>query len=292
MNRQSTCTGVPDGCWGLGQALRFQSASGLPPRNACPEALSRPRPPFSWEQLETTMRPKFVYSIDEIAIKQGVPQALAGCPFVLMPWTYPDHINEYLQDLWTGNWHSAYGADNSPLNTDYVFPRKRYRPQPSTTRETANRLVNFLHWCNEPRMHLGRGALNPLAVAERDIDRYGDQMESGLWSSDRKALSASTIGQRQIAVIQFLQWARARGYTAAADFTVSTVRRNVGSASGGRRTTLCGDISLCAVRNREQYASQLKLKCGTRSIRRRTPRSRSACAWCSSAAREPMKCAA
>jgi integrase len=185
------------------------------------------------------MRPKFVFSIGEVAIKQGVSQALAGCPLVLMPWTYPDLINEYLQDLWTGNWHSAYGVDNSPLLTDYVFPRKRYRPQPSTIRETANRLANFLHWCNEPRMHHGRGTLNPLAVAERDIDRYGDQMESGLWSSDRKALSASTIGQRQIAVVQFVQWARARGYAAAADFTARTVRRNVGSASGGRRTTLC-----------------------------------------------------
>lgn len=181
---------------------------------------------------------KLIHAIAEVALEQGVPVELLGCSFILMPSGYPDRVNEYLQDLWTGNWHATFAATpESAIGTSFA-PRKIYRPMPSSVRETANRLINYLHWCGDPKMHHGKGCLDPLAAVEKDIDRFGDQMEAGLWSSDRKALSSSTIGQRQGAVIQFLQWAHARGYAPRAEFTSSVIARKMGASSGGVRTKL------------------------------------------------------
>ena len=184
------------------------------------------------------MKVKYVFILGKLAIDEGAPSELAGCPFVLMPSGYPDRVNEYLQDLWRGNWHAAFAEPPAGAAVTPYVPRKRYRPLPSSVRETANRLVNYLHWCGAHKMHHGKGRLDPLAVVEKDIDRFGDQMEAGLWSSDRKALSSSTIGQRQLAVIQFLQWANARGYAPRAEFTSSTIARKIGTPSGGFQATL------------------------------------------------------
>ena len=183
------------------------------------------------------MGQKYVFCVGQTALSQGVPRELAGCPFLVMPSGYPDRVNQYLRDLWTGNWHPPAVADLGPQRAVFTSS-KRYRRAPSSIREAANRLVNFVHWCNEPKMHHGRGRLDPLGAVEKDIDRYGSQMEAGLWASDGKPLSASTIGPRQLEAIQFLRWAEQRGYASPDAFTIAASKRIAGVRSGGTRSTL------------------------------------------------------
>lgn len=185
------------------------------------------------------VKSKYVFTIGEKALQNGAPRDLTGCPFLLLPSGYPDRVNEYLRDLWTGNWHASFAVAEQHDARNLRFPSRRiYRPMSSSVRETAHRLANYLHWCDEPRMHHGKGHLNPLAATEKDIDRFGDQMEAGLWSSDQRPLNASTIGQRQLSAIQFLQWASARGYVPQTTFAATVSSFNHGSGGGGRRSTL------------------------------------------------------
>lgn len=185
------------------------------------------------------MRQQSIFTIGPAAIEAGVPEAYLGCPFILTPEGYPEHINRHLQDLWAGKWyHSLTTADQSASagpagHGGTRVPRMRYRPLPSTMREAANRLLNLLQWCADSRMHCGRRCLDPLRLTEADVDRYGQQMEAGQWSADGKPLSGSTIGQRQLAAICFLHWAKARGL-AATEFKAAEQRASRVILSGRR----------------------------------------------------------
>ncbi|RMC32860.1 tyrosine-type recombinase/integrase [Paracoccus alkanivorans] len=184
------------------------------------------------------MKLKYVFILGDVAINEGASREFSGCPFVLMPSGYPEKINEYLQELWIGSWCAGIATPlDSASGAPFGFGR-RYRPLPSSVRETANRLVNYLHWCADHKMHHGKGVLDPISVSEKDIARLGDQMEAGLWSSDHKSLSPTTIGQRQLAIIHFLQWASARGYAPKAEFTSTLAARKIATSNGGSCTTL------------------------------------------------------
>ncbi|OJX77441.1 MAG: hypothetical protein BGO92_10450 [Magnetospirillum sp. 64-120] len=170
---------------------------------------------------------KSVFKIGQSALDQGVPEALLGCPFILMADGCPDAANRHLQDLWRGRWH--------PDEGETVTFKRRYRVAPSTVEQVAYRLLNFLQWCGTPRMHLGQ-IIDPLRVGEEDIDQYARHMESGAWSSDGLHLAKTTIAQRQVSVIHLRKWAEHRGLAPALALKTTFSKVKQGAASGNTTT--------------------------------------------------------
>lgn len=179
----------------------------------------------------TVGRRRRVFAIDDRAVAVGVSGDLLGCPLIMTPAGCPDDVNRHLQEIWRGTW-PEYEASCDENSSAYLG-RTRYRAMPNSVRETAHRLSNVVSWCEECERHRGR-QLDPLLLTEGDLDRYGNDMESGLWSVDKsgKPLSAKTIAGRQIAAIGFILWARKRGLIDKAHFRVTERKYKAASSSG------------------------------------------------------------
>jgi len=174
-----------------------------------------------------------VFAIGPEAVAAGMPATLLGCPFILMPGGLPELVNKFLEAYWRGTWRYGDGDEETSSIEKLRRPSRRYRPMSGSVHEMAHRLVNVLQWCSDRRMHPDRASIDPLCLSDLDLDRYTNQMDAGLWSSDGKPLSKTTIGQRQLAAIGLRHWANSNGYAEKADFARTTGAVTVPFWSGG-----------------------------------------------------------
>ena len=169
---------------------------------------------FDFPQMQS------VFRISQEAVVLGVPEELVGCPFALTPHGALNTLNRYLQKRWLGRW-------SPPAQSAW----RRHRLMPSSMMQTAHRLMNFHQWCAEKTMHLGF-ELDPTKVGEEDLETYARHMQNGQWSADGSSISASTVGQRQIAAIHYREWLADTGLAPPIELQIAVSKKRIATASG------------------------------------------------------------
>jgi integrase len=172
------------------------------------------------------MRDRALFRVSDDAIAAGVPVRLRGCPFFIAASGSRRDLNRFLEQRYLGRWFSS--ETRMKAAGQAMIGKKPKRPASGSVEQQGQRVHNFLNWFDS------QDERHWTAAVEDDIDRYAEAMETGAWSADGEPLATSTICQRQIDAIHFLEWAKERGLAPQFSVTEEEVYEVVSVKSGGK----------------------------------------------------------
>lgn len=153
---------------------------------------------------------KVVYADPEFIAQAGF-EKVSHLPFILdSQLAYHRHGSRFLIDRGLGAWDPRNrGAEQNP-----------HPPSAKSIRNYADRLVNFLEWCE-----LRGFDLMTLNYKRDLIGRYQKEMLKGVWSRDNKPLSERTINVRVETAADYLSWMADKALRA--PFSIPKITRSV-----------------------------------------------------------------
>lgn len=135
-----------------------------------------------------------VHFPDPERLEEADWRAYAHTPVLFADGTrYLDEPNEYLRALRDGKW---------PLTT-------KRKHTPTSLKNSAFYLVNFLRWCAE--VGIDWREIQGSSLDDPD-DSYAKQQLDGKWAQKERELSVGTVNQRVDEAVRFLEWAAWRQY--------------------------------------------------------------------------------
>lgn len=157
------------------------------------------------------MRTVFFYG--DKAVAEGVPRAFLGIPHVINEDGQPDlQINEYMLARRNGDWVG-------PARVGGIYAEvqglRTLRAKPTYLRTRAYQLDAFRRWCRAE-------GVRPTVVNERSVDQYAEDLEEGLVTDFEGGILPQSVNQHLTAIIDFLQFATARGWREHVGLTIRT----------------------------------------------------------------------
>ncbi|MDH2052323.1 hypothetical protein [Achromobacter marplatensis] len=117
--------------------------------------------------------------------------------------SYPEDVNRYIRERALLEWRftDAFPEDQVP-----TLRRALSYPTTASLRTLAERLKNFLHWCD------WRGKdWKTISFLDDIVNGYQLDMLTGRWSAQAQRLRAETINRRVSETVLFLAWTAKRG---------------------------------------------------------------------------------
>jgi integrase/recombinase XerD len=137
------------------------------------------------------------------AVAEGVHGAFLNTPFVIDEDGQPDFkINEYLLARRNGDW---VGGNRIGGRDAEVQGRRTLRASEIYLRTRVYQLDSFRRWCREQ-------GVRPVVFDEQSLDLYAEDLEEGLVTGFEGGVLPQTVNQHLTSIIDFLQFATARGW--------------------------------------------------------------------------------
>ena len=167
------------------------------------------------------MRTVFFYGCQAVA--EGVPKAFLGTPYIIDEDGQPDfQINEYMLARRNGDW---LGPTRGGGVYAEIQGQRTLRAKPAYLRTRAYQRDTFRRWCRAQ-------GVRPVALDEQGIDQYAEDLEEGLVTEYEGGILPQSVNQHLASIIDFLQFAMARGWRDRTGFTVRKRKGGQKSHSG------------------------------------------------------------